>query len=337
MPDIAESLNWTPAVAVPARNEADRIPALLQSLADQSWLDHSNRRLQVHLVLNNTTDGSFEVARQCADQLPQLDLRLTSVVFPPQDAHVGSARRLAMDLAFDALDDLDAGVLMTTDADARPDRQWVDANLTAIAAGADAVGGRIVGDPSEEALLGAEVLRRARDQLRYATLCDQLASHIDPAPHDPWPRHQDHTGASLAVRSRAYRDVGGLPALPFREDLGLVRRLRAANFKLSHPLAVEVMVSARLHGRAPGGMADCLRGWMLAEAEHRPHLVEAPDDMRLRLVCRAAFRRGDHARTGEHIERWAGDAPDAEGVVPVADAITQLEAAISREAAQDVR
>lgn len=336
MSDTVEPSAWAPCVAVPARNEVERIPALLRSLADQSWLDGApGRRLPVYLVLNNTTDNSLEAALQCAADLPQLDLNLVSVVFSPAQAHVGSARRRAMNLALAGLKDPAHGVLLTTDADARPDRRWIDASLAAIAAGADAVGGRIVGDAAEEALLGPAVLRRARDQLRYARLCDQLASVMDPTPHDPWPRHQDHTGASLAVRARAYRAVGGLPALPFREDLGLVRRLRAANFKLAHPLSVQVEVSARLHGRAPGGMAECLRGWMRAEAEQRPHLVEAPEDVRTRLQGRAALRRSPDALVGERLELWAADDPDVVGVVPILDAIAQMEALIAMEAAQD--
>lgn len=336
MSDIVEPQAWTPAVAVPARNEAERIPALLRSLADQSWLDGApGRRLPVCLVLNNTTDDSLAVAQHCAAGHPQLDVQLATVVFPPARAHVGSARRQAMKLALARLDPAH-GVLLTTDADARPDGDWIDASLAAIAAGADAVGGRIVGDPAEEARLGPEVLRRARDQLRYARLCDQLASVMDPTPHDPWPRHQDHTGASLAVRAQAYRAVGGLPALAFREDLGLVRRLRAANFKLAHPLSVRVEVSARLYGRAPGGMADCLKGWIRAEAEQRPHLVEAPEDVRTRLKGRAALRRSPDAGVGDRLERWTGDDPDAVGVVPILEAIAQLEALIATEAAQDV-
>ena len=55
-------------------------------------------------------------------------------------------------------------------------------------------------------------------------LADHLASLLDFVPHDPWPRHSDHTGASLAVRGDVYAAVGGIPPLPFREDIGFVAR-----------------------------------------------------------------------------------------------------------------
>ena len=102
-----------------------------------------------------------------------------------------------------------------------PADSWVEANLKAIAAGADIVGGCIVGDPDEEARLGPGFLHRARLHARYGELRDELAALIDPLDHDPWPRHHDHTGGSLAVRSSVYRAVGGMDAVPFREDLGL--------------------------------------------------------------------------------------------------------------------
>jgi hypothetical protein len=37
-----------------------------------------------------------------------------------------------------------------------------------------------------------------------------------------------------------------------------------------------VQVSARLQGRAKGGMADCIRSWVKAEANGLPHRVEDP-------------------------------------------------------------
>lgn len=44
-------------------------------------------------------------------------------------------------------------VLLTTDADSAPIPTWIDANLRAIEAGADIVGGRIAGNEAEEASL----------------------------------------------------------------------------------------------------------------------------------------------------------------------------------------
>ena len=183
-----------------------------------------------------------------------------------------------------------AGVILTTDADAAPANSWVEANLQAIAVGADIVGGRIVGDPVEEARLGSGFLHRARLHARYGELRDELAALIDPLDHDPWPRHHDHTGGSLAVRSSVYRAVGGMDAVPFREDLAFVSKVRAAGYRLSHPLDVIVTVSARTQGRAKGGMADCLRTWIREEAEGTPVLFESPAAVERRLRRRKAIR-----------------------------------------------
>jgi hypothetical protein len=87
-----------------------------------------------------------------------------------------------------------------------------------------------------------------------------------------------------------YAAVGGLPALAFREDLAFVSRVRAAGYHMRHALDVRVRVSARLEGRAPGGMADCLKDWVEAEAAGRPHLVEKPAAVAARLRMRRMIR-----------------------------------------------
>lgn len=327
--DPSSPVRWLPTVAVPARDEEARLPALLVALAGQTWLARNQGPLPVTVALNNCTDRSAAVVMEAQARHPRLRINLFEATLPTGAAHVGTARRRAMDEAWESLDHHPNAVILTTDADATPEPEWVEANLRAVAAGADAVGGLIIGDPEEEAQLGVGVLLRAGRQGRYAGLADQLAALIDPLVHDPWPRHRDHTGASLAVRAQAYAAVGGLPALPFREDLALVRRLRKASFLLVHPLDVRVGVSARLDGRAPGGMADCLRGWMRDAAEGRPHLVEAPADIVARLHSRRALRLTEGVAAGAAIERFAADDPDAAGVMPVDEAILALEALIA--------
>ena len=337
----------TPVVAIPARNEAERIPALLQALARQSWV-RNGHRLSVIVVLNNCTDASAAVLHKAARTCAALDVVALDVAFRPADAHVGSARRLALETAWARSGHSPATVLITTDADAQPTEHWIDANLAAIEAGADLVGGRIVGDPDEEARLGPEFLALAAKHARYAALADRLAAQVDPQPHDPLPRHSDHTGASLAVRGCVYAAVGGMPAIAFREDLAFVSRVRAAGYRLRHAPDVCVQVSARLAGRAPGGMADCLRSWVAEAEAHRPHLVEAPEHTLRRLQKRHTIRglstadpasrrqtlrdlgipetapldAGDIASL---VETLAPDEPDVVAMMPVDAAIAEIE------------
>jgi hypothetical protein len=348
---IKEVCNWHPIIAIPARNEAQRIPALIDSLGQQSWLGAKGRRLHVVIALNNCTDNSRSVATWAAGNHPALIVNLIEVEFSKINAHVGSARHLAMEQAFAARPHPSRSVLITTDADAVPEPTWVEANLCAIKAGADMVGGLIVGDKAEEALLGDKFCRRAARHLQYMSLSDRLSALIDPLPYDPWPRHSDHTGASLAVRADVYAAVGGLPALPFREDLAFVSRVRGAGYRVRHSLDVRVKVSARLEGRAPGGMADCIKRWVEAEKEGMPHLVEAPHAVAARLGRRRLCRDLGNSTRSEFIEvssalgfgssGWATqnipalielmapDEPDAMSSVPVESAIGQIQQLIA--------
>ncbi len=298
--------------------------------------------LPVVLLLSNCRDRSREVARNAAARFPSIALTLLEIELAPEAAHAGGARSLAMNAASYLAPT--GGVILTTDADAIPSPSWIAENLRAVAAGADLVGGRLIGDPAEEAELDPGVIRRARAVCRYHDLCDELAALIDPLPYDPWPRHHDHTGGSLAVRADVYRALGGMEPVPFREDLRFVAKARAAGYRLRHPTAVEIVVSARLDGRASGGMADCLKRWRSDEAEARPLLVEAPESVEARLWLRHAIR-GFRASPGEEeirprgapppwqeatsmrwsptalIERYAADDPDAPGIVPASVAI----------------
>jgi hypothetical protein len=98
--------------------------------------------------------------------------------------------------------------------------------------------------------------------------------------------------------------VGGLPPLPFREDVAFVAKALAAGYRLRHPLDVTVSVSARRDGRARNGMADCLKGWIASEAAGRPHLVEAPQSTFARLAAKQQRRSHPHSPRA----RFAGTA-----------------------------
>jgi GT2 family glycosyltransferase len=306
-------------VAVPARNEAKRLPFLIRALSKQTWLRVSGRKLNITIAVNNCDDNSMDVARSEASLHPHLIVNLIGVNFPEHNAHVGSARRLAAETAL-ASGAHAPSVLMTTDADAVPEPSWVENNLRAIEGGADAVGGFILADETEVALLGPKVRRRAAHHLYYAKLADQLAALLDPLEHDPWPRHQDHTGASLAVRAEVYRKVGGIPPLAFREDIAFVERIRSAGYHLRHALDVRVRVSARLDGRAQNGMSDCLKRWIKAESEGESHLVEPPNAIFERLIKRRRQRF------------WSSEAfapEDPKTSISVEAAIAQMERMIS--------
>jgi len=282
-PDLSRGI-----VCIPARNEAERLPRLLASLNAQTEVATPVR---VVVLANNCTDGTAGAVRagQEAGAWATLDIRLIEATLSGTEAHVGTARRMAMEAGADwlAADGVPDGVLLTTDADARLPADWIAANLRALAH-ADVVGGRLVIDDDGDADPRLADLH-ARIE-RYWAGVRHLEDLLDPPPYDPAPRHGDHTGASLAVPVSLYRAVGGLPPLPCGEDNALVGLLRAHGARLRHCPHVRVMVSARHQGRVSGGMATEMarrarvldgEAYLLPEAAHWQALI----------LRRAALRR----------------------------------------------
>jgi len=258
-------------VCVPARNEAERLPALLEAIAGQDWPGV----IPIAIAVNNTTDDSLD-RLMAARSLHARRLAIQVVVaeFPAVLAHAGSARRLAMTEGLRHLADLRTGMLVSTDADARPPTGWLRAIAAACARGADLVGGRIVLDEECEPLPEAVArLRRAWD-LYWADV-REIEDRIDPVSWDPAPRHGDHTGASLAIRAELYLACGGVPLVPTGEDLALVRAAVAGGGRLAHPADVYVRVSPRIDGRAAGGMADVMRQLFQGSKDGAPAMAPA--------------------------------------------------------------
>lgn len=272
-------------IAVPARDEAERIADCLLAIDAQAL--PGGQPVGVVLLVNNTTDSTPAVAAELAPHL-RLRLHVQSCILPAGQAHAGMARRLAMAVAERLAP---PGVpLLTTDADGRVSPGWLEQNLFHLARGADAVFGRALIDPVEAARIPPALHEADARECAYARLLDEIASLVDPDEADPWPRHTEHSGASIAVTRRAFRAVGGIPAVPLAEDRAFHAALLRAGARIRHAPEVEVVVSGRILGRAAGGMADTIRRRLVAPD---PVLDEAlePASARLgRLRLRAALR-----------------------------------------------
>ncbi|KMO40747.1 glycosyl transferase [Methylobacterium variabile] len=278
MPDLRGAPAPACVVAVPVRNEVDRIGACLRALAGQEAI--GARGLGIVLFLNNCTDGTAEAVAALA---PSLGLPLRVVEREFSGAHAGWARREAMEAAAAWLDEAAPdGVILTTDADSRVPPDWVARNLAALARGADAIAGTIALDAAEAARLPEALHARGRLEGAYEALLVALEALIDPVAHDPWPRHATRSGATLAVRLPVYRAAGGMPALPVGEDRAFVAALLRADARVRHAPDIVVVTSGRLDGRAPGGAADTMR--------RRCEAPESPCDPRLEPLSRALFR-----------------------------------------------
>ena len=261
-PGLASPIRPGFVVAIPVKDEEERLPACLRALAQQC--DRLGRPIppalvRIVLFANNCTDQSASLARRLG-KTSSLDVRVVEGSFPPSTAHAGAARRAAMDIAEAWLvegGDTD-GVILTTDADSQVAPNWIAANLAAFEAGADAVLGRIDLDGEGE-LLPAALHRRGELEDTYEGLLTELSWLLDPLEHNPWPHHATISGASLGVTRMAYCRVGRLPRVSLGEDKALIALLSRYDARIRYCPTVHVTTSGRTNGRAPGGVADALR------------------------------------------------------------------------------
>ena len=295
-------------VAVPARDEAARLPALVAALAGQT--DTAGRPLapglfEAIVLVNNSADGSAEAARRAAQAFPHLTLHVAEVTLGPREAHVGRARQIALDAAWGRLALADGGLLLTTDADTRPAPDWLARTAAELRGGADAVGGRILLDPAERAALPPRLRRLVLLDAGYRRALEHVRHLVAPDDHDPYPRHHQHFGGSLGVTAAAYARAGGIPAVAALEDLAFVDALRATGARLRHSDAVRVWTSARRAGRAADGLACEMARWERLSAVGRPLVVESAAHAGARLV-----------RLGRYVRDHGGPPPRALAEAP---------------------
>jgi hypothetical protein len=151
------------------------------------------------------------------------------------------------------------GLIISTDADTEPEPDWIAQNLRETERGAEAVGGRILLRASELGLLEERTRTIQLLDEQYGLLVAWLEDRYDPQIHDPWPRHHQHFGASLAVTAHVYEQVGGLRPERTLEDAAFYMLLVRNDVKFRHGTEVRVRTSPRLHGRTEVGLAAALR------------------------------------------------------------------------------
>ena len=279
------------AIAIPVKDEAERIGGCLRALAWQ----HGDHAHQAVLLLNNCADATAAAVRALQPSLPML-VHVVECALPPAQASAGHARHLAMEQAARLV--RPDGVLLTTDADGRVAPDWLARNLAALRRGADAVLGEAVIDPAEAALIPAHLHEDDARECAYADLLDEIDARLDPDPADPWPRHSEHSGASIAVTLDAYRRAGGVPAVPMGEDRAFVAALRRIDARIRHAPGLRVAVSGRIVGRAAGGMADTIRRRIVRQDAAVDDRLEPARARARRAALRAAFRDARGRRAG---------------------------------------
>ena len=282
-------------IVVPARDESVRIEKCLSALVRQVDLDGtaiSPAKYEVIVLANNCHDETAALARAFGGRHPRLVLHVVEISFPPERSYVGCARKLLMDEACRRLFLLGRpdGVIFSTDADSFVDPGWIAGIMREVHAGADAVGGRIVADRGERSLLHPSVELTYLRQVAYDFLIAELEDLIDPDPFDPFPRHFNHIGASLAVTAGLYAQIGGLPDVLEDEDKALYKAILRSGARFRHSLDVRVTTSARLDGRVEHGFSAGLRHFGSLGQQARPLLVESVAASEIRLRARHALR-----------------------------------------------
>ena len=289
------------SITVPVKDEENLLPAALSALANQRQgsgkaFDHS--RYEVIVLVNNSSDNSFGVAREFKRKHPSFQLHLTECNFPEENSYVGYARRLLMDEACRRLEQSKSPskVILTTDGDTQVSPNWLQQNLQEVEKGADAVGGRIVISRRELISLEPSALRLHKYDNLYNRLVCWLEHRYDPQTDDPWPRHHQHFGASLSVTVEAYKKVGGLPPAPVLEDVAFYQLLTANDMSFRHSMSVKVFTSARLSGKVKVGLSSQLREWSNDAKDEDSLLVESKQFFDFFFRTRNQLRRLWHGQ-----------------------------------------
>ncbi len=270
------------AVAIPAHDEALLIGRCLDALAGQ----RDAGDFIVIVLANNCTDATAAIASQPR----RVAVEVHEQSFAPAGRSAGHARRVACALAAER-----APLILTTDADCIADPDWIAAHRTAFRAGADVIAGRVTGDPAEMQRLPPHAIAIGKLEWEYLTLRAEAEALFDPVPHDPLPRHPQCCGANLGVTRAMLEKVGGVPDVPKGEDHALIAAVERAGGRVRHAVGPHVTASARIDGRARGGMADALAA--RARSDYLCDEQFLPAD---NLVARLRERREARERGAHH-------------------------------------
>lgn len=218
------------AVVVPARDEAELLPACLDSLRRAA--DRVADRVAVRIVVaaDACTDATVPSVRRAAVDDPRLSVVVGRWHQAGRARRAGTARAVAQ-LGTAAT----TTWLASTDADTQVPERWLVDHLAAAEAGWHALAGTV----------------------RLRTHDPHLAARfaaVYPLPED---RPHPHVhGANLGIRLDAYAAVGGWPVDgPTGEDQRLWDAVRRAGRPVWSSVALHVHTSDRRIARAPAGFA----------------------------------------------------------------------------------
>lgn len=224
-------------VVIPARDEADRVDRCLSAvMASASELRARPGGPEVVIRVVVVVDGCRDDTAARVAAWPLVDQVVCTA------GRVGVARSagvrwlLAM---FRRTGTPAASIwIANTDADSAVSPDWLSTHADAARRGAAMLLGTVRPDPAE--------LERSTEHRWYGH-------------HRLGDGHRHVHGANLGIRANWYRRAGGFRPVARAEDVALAAAVDAAGGRIEWTGASPVLTSARLTGRAPGGMADYLR------------------------------------------------------------------------------
>jgi glycosyltransferase involved in cell wall biosynthesis len=267
------------SVIVPAKNESLDIISTLDALrlqADRQGNPIDHQLYEVLVLANNCSDDTYAICQNYQNRYLDFSLHVECIEIDKPIAHIGTVRRLLMDKAYRRLISVAGGkgIIVSTDADSQVDKNWICNILLEMENGVDVVGGRII--PKETPRLSR--LHHLRD-VTYRFFQTRLESEIDPCLSNPWPRHFQCYGPSLAVTCEIYEKAGRIPAIPFLEDEEFRKALKRIDAKIRHAPNVKIHTSSRLDGRVEFGFSVQLQHWSDMSENKQQQMVESLDTL----------------------------------------------------------
>ena len=274
---------------IPVKDEEAHILKTLTSFAHQVDLfgaPLNPDQFEILILANNCSDNSVSSIHSFKRKHPTLNIHVEEITLPAEKANIGYARRLLMDTAYNRLFAGGGGIMMTTDGDTRVAPDWIAQTEAEIAAGADAVGGRILLCPDEMSDLDSATYSHHFKDETYQLLIAELESKIIRNPHNPAPTHHQHFNGGFAVTTKCYSLAGGIPHVAYLEDCAFFERLQRIDAKVRHSNKVVVHTSARYLGRTEVGLSYQLNEWKNLATGGADSLVESGTSIVERLVIK---------------------------------------------------
>ncbi len=308
-------------VVIPAYDELDTIESVIESL-DVDELPA--RAVEILVCVNNPDDDDPQIVdtnRETIERLRAMELPFALYVldrstegyaFPGEEAGVGQARRLLMDLATSRLCEAgrcDDGLIACLDGDSPADSGYLDAIWREFDASPDALAGvchyrhPIPDDPSH-----ARAIIAYEAWMRYF----EYALHLIDTPYA-----FQSIGSCMVLSAYGYARADGVPPREALSDFYLLQKVaktggRGAVIQLDAPL---VRPSSRPSTRVPRGTGPSVRASM-HDGEERFIFVEPPqaffDLRRFFSAVRPAFEEPQALKAAaspfltEIIDRWRG-------------------------------